>query len=73
MKVAPAGLDNLMTTLCGSSANENAFKAAFMAYRARERNNADFTQEELGQYRSPAMTSLLIDRLLYGQSKARIS
>lgn len=50
MKVAPTGLDNLMTTLCGSSANENAFKAAFMAYRARERNHAEFTQEELGAY-----------------------
>lgn len=51
MKVAPKGLDQLVTTLCGSSANETAFKAAFMAYRQRERGSRDapFTQQELGE------------------------
>lgn len=49
MTVRPKGLDHLVTTLCGSSANETAFKAAFMAYRQRERGSAEapFTQEEL--------------------------
>lgn len=49
MTVAPKGLDMLVTSLCGSSANETAFKAAFMAYRQRERGSRDapFTQEEL--------------------------
>lgn len=49
MTVAPKGLDNLVTSLCGSSANETAFKAAFMAYRQRERGSRDagFTEEEL--------------------------
>ncbi|KAL7420598.1 4-aminobutyrate transaminase [Cryptotrichosporon argae] len=48
LTVAPQGLDHIVTTLCGSSANENAFKAAFMAYRARERgDDASFSQEEL--------------------------
>ncbi|BEJ12516.1 hypothetical protein CspHIS471_0209760 [Cutaneotrichosporon sp. HIS471] len=49
MTVAPKGLDKLVTSLCGSSANETAFKAAFMAYRQRERGSYDapFTQEEL--------------------------
>lgn len=28
---------------------ENAFKAAFMAYKARERGETDFTQEEMGE------------------------
>jgi 4-aminobutyrate aminotransferase/(S)-3-amino-2-methylpropionate transaminase len=49
MTVRPAGLSQLVTTLCGSSANETAFKAAFMAYRQRERGGPDvgFTKEEL--------------------------
>ncbi|WVQ79330.1 4-aminobutyrate aminotransferase [Cryptococcus sp. DSM 104549] len=49
LTVAPKGLDQLVTTLCGSSANETAFKCAFMAYRQRERGGADvaFTAEEM--------------------------
>lgn len=49
MTVKPKGLNQLVTTLCGSSANETAFKAAFMAYRQRERGGPDvaFTPEEL--------------------------
>lgn len=48
-RVAPAGLDNIFTAMCGSCANENAFKAAFMAYATREKNGeATFTPEELG-------------------------
>jgi 4-aminobutyrate aminotransferase/(S)-3-amino-2-methylpropionate transaminase len=49
MTVRPQGLNQLVTTLCGSSANETAFKAAFMAYRQRERGGPDvaFTKEEL--------------------------
>ncbi|KAL1413286.1 4-aminobutyrate transaminase [Vanrija albida] len=47
LTVRPKGLDQLVTTLCGSSANETAFKAACMAYRNRERGGAAFTQEEL--------------------------
>lgn len=36
--------------MCGSCANEGALKAAFMAYRARERGESgtqDFTPEEV--------------------------
>ena len=45
-------MDCVQTMLCGSSANENAFKSIFMAYRARERavrglGATDFTQEEI--------------------------
>ena len=52
MSIAPPGMDCVQTMLCGSSANENAFKAAFMAYRGRERiqqgkDSTDFTDEEL--------------------------
>lgn len=46
--VKPKGLNNIFTAMCGSCANENAFKASFMAYRARERGEqAQFTPEEM--------------------------
>ncbi|GAA6024636.1 hypothetical protein JCM10207_003906 [Rhodosporidiobolus poonsookiae] len=47
LKVAPPGLDQLTTMQCGSSANEGAMKAAFLAYSARRRGDKDFSQEEL--------------------------
>ena len=52
MSIAPPGMDCVQTMLCGSSANENAFKAAIMAYRGKQRVEegklpADFTEEEL--------------------------
>ncbi|OCF37150.1 4-aminobutyrate aminotransferase [Kwoniella heveanensis BCC8398] len=49
LTVQPKGLDQLITTLCGSSANETAFKCSFMAYRQRERGSPDapFTKEEM--------------------------
>merc|ERR1711957_329144 len=52
LAVAPQGLTRVQTMLCGSSANENAFKAAFIRKRAlpREREGrsaTDFTSEEL--------------------------
>lgn len=52
LKIAPKGLTRVQTMLCGSSANENAFKAAFFAFKARQRREegrgpTDFNQEEL--------------------------
>lgn len=47
LKIAPKGLDQLTTMQCGSSANEGAMKAAFLAYAARRRGDNDFTEEEL--------------------------
>ncbi|WRT69537.1 4-aminobutyrate aminotransferase [Kwoniella shivajii] len=49
LTVTPKGLDQLITTLCGSSANETAFKCSFMAYRQRERGGPEvaFTKEEM--------------------------
>lgn len=40
LSVAPKGTPHLFTQMCGSCANEGALKAAFMAYRARERGEA---------------------------------
>lgn len=52
LSVAPQGLDQVFTAMCGSCANETAFKAAFMAYRHRQRTGgssgtAEFSPEEL--------------------------
>lgn len=46
--VRPKGLSHLFTAMCGSCANETAFKAVFMAYRARERGqDVSFSPEEM--------------------------
>jgi len=52
LKVAPKGMTKVQTMLCGSSANENVFKAVFFHARAKQRQAqgrgaADFTEEEL--------------------------
>ena len=44
----PKGLDQVYTAMCGSCANESAFKAVFIAYQARLRGqDVAFTNEEL--------------------------
>jgi len=43
--VAPAGCPQLFTAMCGTCANESAFKAAFMKYR-RDKSGEPFTAEE---------------------------
>jgi 4-aminobutyrate aminotransferase/(S)-3-amino-2-methylpropionate transaminase len=47
MSVAPKGMSNVFTAMCGSCANENAFKAAFMYQAAKLRGDKEFTMEEL--------------------------
>lgn len=50
LSVAPKGLPHLFTQMCGSCAVEGAMKAAFFAYRARERSAqgvTGFTDEEM--------------------------
>merc|ERR1719160_204819 len=52
LKIAPKGMTRVQTMLCGSSANENVFKAAFFRFRAKQREAegrgaTDFTDEEL--------------------------
>ncbi|XP_053625682.1 4-aminobutyrate aminotransferase, mitochondrial [Plodia interpunctella] len=48
LSVAPQGLNNISTMMCGSCSNENAYKAVFMWYRKKERGGKiDFTPEEL--------------------------
>jgi 4-aminobutyrate aminotransferase/(S)-3-amino-2-methylpropionate transaminase len=52
LKIAPKGMSRVQLMLCGSSANENVFKAIFFHFRAKERaaegrSATDFTHEEL--------------------------
>mmetsp|Transcript_74611 Transcript_74611/g.129451 ORF Transcript_74611/g.129451 Transcript_74611/m.129451 type:complete len:541 (-) Transcript_74611:99-1721(-) len=52
LKVAPKDMTRVQTMLCGSSANENVFKAVFFQARAKQRmaegrGASDFTEEEL--------------------------
>ncbi|ORE04360.1 4-aminobutyrate aminotransferase [Rhizopus microsporus var. microsporus] len=47
ISVAPKGMSNVFTVMCGSCANENAFKTAFMYKAAKKRGQADFSVQEL--------------------------
>lgn len=48
LDVAPKGLTNVSTMMCGSCSNENAFKNIFIWYRQKQRGeNVAFTQEEI--------------------------
>eukprot|EP00241_Pyramimonas_parkeae_P001964 CAMPEP_0114246170 /NCGR_PEP_ID=MMETSP0058-20121206/12308_1 /TAXON_ID=36894 /ORGANISM="Pyramimonas parkeae, CCMP726" /LENGTH=483 /DNA_ID=CAMNT_0001359315 /DNA_START=282 /DNA_END=1734 /DNA_ORIENTATION=+ len=47
LSVAPKGLAHVQTMMCGSCANENAFKAAFIAAQEKKRHGAAHSQLEL--------------------------
>eukprot|EP00591_Stephanopyxis_turris_P007368 CAMPEP_0195507682 /NCGR_PEP_ID=MMETSP0794_2-20130614/1082_1 /TAXON_ID=515487 /ORGANISM="Stephanopyxis turris, Strain CCMP 815" /LENGTH=499 /DNA_ID=CAMNT_0040634445 /DNA_START=429 /DNA_END=1928 /DNA_ORIENTATION=- len=47
MRFAPKGLTDATTMMCGSCSNENAFKAAFIWYRTKQRMGKPPTQEDM--------------------------
>lgn len=47
IKVAPPGMTEVQTMLCGSTANENAFKACFIGYQTKARGGLPPSQEDL--------------------------
>ncbi|XP_031567513.1 4-aminobutyrate aminotransferase, mitochondrial-like [Actinia tenebrosa] len=47
LKIAPKGLTEVTTMACGTCANENALKAAFIWYRNKERGDINPTEEEM--------------------------
>jgi len=47
MSVAPQGMDQITTMMCGSCANENSFKMMYFKYMDDLRGGRDFTQEEM--------------------------
>ncbi|EME26983.1 4-aminobutyrate aminotransferase [Galdieria sulphuraria] len=80
MRVAPKGLSEVLTTCgCGSSANENAFKAAFIWKRARERHGSEPTTKELMSCMqneapgSPQKSILSFERSFHGRTMGCLS
>jgi len=47
LSVAPPGLKEVQTMACGSCANENAFKAAFIHWQTKRRNGKPPTPEQI--------------------------
>jgi 4-aminobutyrate aminotransferase/(S)-3-amino-2-methylpropionate transaminase len=47
LSVAPKGMKEVQTMMCGACANENAFKTAFIIYRTKQRGGKSPTEEEL--------------------------
>lgn len=47
MRIAPKGMTDVTTMACGSTANENAFKAAFIKYMTDKRGGRPPSQNEL--------------------------
>jgi 4-aminobutyrate aminotransferase/(S)-3-amino-2-methylpropionate transaminase len=47
MSIAPKGLNQVMSLMCGSCSNEVAFKAVFMHHQHIARGGAPFTAEDL--------------------------
>ncbi|KAG0172033.1 4-aminobutyrate transaminase [Apophysomyces sp. BC1015] len=73
MKVAPKGMGNVFTVMCGSCANENAFKTAFMYQAAKRRGQRDFSPDELSSCMknqapgSPDMAILSFSQAFHGR------
>ena len=75
LKVAPKGLDQVVTAMAGSDANELAYKAAFMWKRRQERGGADvdFSAEEISSVMnnqspgSPHMSILSFKSAFHGR------
>jgi len=47
LSVAPKGLDQITTMMCGSCSNENAFKLMHFKHMEKMRGGRDFTEEEM--------------------------
>ncbi|KRY36641.1 4-aminobutyrate aminotransferase, mitochondrial [Trichinella spiralis] len=45
--VAPPGMKNVATMMCGSCSNENAFKTAFIWYRTKQRGGKEPTADDM--------------------------
>jgi 4-aminobutyrate aminotransferase/(S)-3-amino-2-methylpropionate transaminase len=79
LKVAPGGATQLTTMQDGSSANEGAMKAAFLAYQARRRGDAEFSPEEESSVMnnaapgSPALSVLSFSSAFHGRTFGALS
>ncbi|GAM26467.1 hypothetical protein SAMD00019534_096420 [Acytostelium subglobosum LB1] len=79
MQVAPKGLKNVFTAMCGSCANECAYKAVFMHYQHIKRGGAPFSEEELQSCMknqapgSPALSILSFKKAFHGRTFGTLS
>eukprot|EP01133_Synstelium_polycarpum_P012977 gene12977-15252_t len=79
MAVAPKGLNNVFTAMCGSCANECAYKAVFMHHQHVKRGGAPFTEEELQSCMknqgpgSPSLSILSFKRGFHGRTFGTLS
>ncbi len=82
MRVKPKGLTQVFTMMCGTCANEGAFKASFMYWMERERKGsgiATFTPEELQscmknqQPGSPHLSVLSFTGAFHGRALGALS
>eukprot|EP00039_Didymoeca_costata_P027726 m.19043 g.19043 ORF g.19043 m.19043 type:complete len:512 (+) comp6473_c0_seq1:857-2392(+) len=82
--MAPKGLSKVQTMSCGSCANENAFKVAFMARKARDRleqgrDPNSFTQEEIDTSMcneapgAPSLTVMSFEGAFHGRTLGCLS
>ncbi|SCV71232.1 BQ2448_2820 [Microbotryum intermedium] len=80
LSVAPSGTPHLFTQMCGSCANEGALKAAFMAYRARQRGEEQaFSAEEMSSCMkneapgAPQLTAMSFTTAFHGRLLGSLS
>ncbi|MFH4978244.1 hypothetical protein AB6A40_004953 [Gnathostoma spinigerum] len=78
-KIAPKGMDGVQTMLCGSSANENAIKTAFMWYQSQKRGGKPPSQEDLDSCMrdqlpgTPNLSVLSFDGSFHGRTMGMLS
>jgi 4-aminobutyrate aminotransferase/(S)-3-amino-2-methylpropionate transaminase len=73
MAVAPPGLKQIFTAMCGSCSNETAYKAVFMHHQHVRRGGKPFTEEELASCMcnkapgSPNLSILSFSKAFHGR------
>ncbi|CAI5756752.1 unnamed protein product [Candida verbasci] len=79
LAAAPPGMNKIWTSLCGSDANETAYKAAFMYQHSKIRGNKPFSEEELSSVmnnKAPGaseMTILSFEKGFHGRTFGSLS
>lgn len=79
LKVKPPGLSQVFTAMCGSCANEIAFKTAFIYHQKKSRGQTDFSNAELETCMknlppgSPSLDILSFERSFHGRTLGTLS